>query len=196
MGVERYPPGFFKVVRPHKICYLPLERVKGTATKHSERNEEKLMPTLREMVADLNLNILSTSTALLEITVRTQNCLKYGKLFYLGDLVQKTEVELLLIPNLGQKCLKDIKEALGEHGLALGMHLETWPPPPPPVPLTIEERMVILEDHISSLRLEFMDLYPLITQTLENSSKVIKHSSEVLKEWKSQKEKPEGRERC
>ena len=151
------------------------------------------MPTLREMVADLNLNILSTSTALLEITVRTHNCLKYGKIYYLGDLVQKTEAKLLLIPNLGQKCLTDIKEALGEHGLELGMHLEKWPPPPPPVPLTIEERMVILEDHVASLRLEFMDLYPLITQSLENSSKVLVNSSKVLKEWESHKEEKDAK---
>ena len=147
------------------------------------------MPTLREMVADLNLNIFSTSCALLEITVRTQNCLKYGKIFYLGDLVQKTEVELLIIPNLGKKCLTDIKEALGEYGLELGMHLETWPPPPPPVPLTIEERMVILEDHVTSLRLEFMDLYPLITQSLDTSSKVLANSSEVLKEYRKEENK-------
>jgi hypothetical protein len=141
------------------------------------------------MVADLNLNIFSTSCALLEITVRTQNCLKYGKIFYLGDLVQKTEVELLIIPNLGKKCLTDIKEALGEHGLELGMHLETWPPPPPPVPLTIEQRMDILEDHVSSLRLEFMDLYPLITQSLDTSSKVLANSSEVLKEYRKEENK-------
>ena len=147
------------------------------------------MPSLREMVADLNLNIFSTSCALLEITVRTQNCLKYGKIFYLGDLVQKTEVELLIIPNLGKKCLTDIKEALGEHGLELGMHLETWPPPPPPVPLTIEQRMDILEDHVSSLRLEFMDLYPLITQSLDTSSKVLANSSEVLKEYRKEENK-------
>ena len=140
------------------------------------------MPSLREMVADMNLNIFSTSSAFLEITVRAQNCLKYGKIYYIGDLVQKTERELLLIPNMGKKSLQEIKEALGEHGLELGMHLENWPPPPPPVPLTIEERMDILEDHISSLRLEFMDLYPLITQSLENSSKVLVNSSEVLKE--------------
>ena len=146
------------------------------------------MPTLREMVADLNLNIFSTSCALLEITVRTQNCLKYGKIYYIGDLVQKTETQLLLIPNLGKKSLRDIKEALQEHGLALGMRLENWPPPPPPVPLTIEQRMDILEDHVASLRLEFMDLYPLITQTLENSSKVLVNSSKVLKEWESHKE--------
>jgi hypothetical protein len=147
------------------------------------------MPSLREMVADMNLNIFSTSCGLLDITVRAHNCLKYGKIFYLGDLVQKTEVELLIIPNLGKKCLTDIKEALGEHGLELGMHLETWPPPPPPVPLTIEQRMDILEDHVSSLRLEFMDLYPLITQSLDTSSKVLANSSEVLKEYRKEENK-------
>ena len=144
------------------------------------------MPTLKEMVADLNLNIFSTSCAFLEITVRTQNCLKYEKIYYLGDLVQKTEKELLLIHNLGKVTLQNIKEALSEHGLELGMNLEAWPPPP--VPLTIEERMVILEDHVTSLRLEFMDLYPLITQSLECSSKLIQQSSEVLKDYRKEAE--------
>ena len=148
------------------------------------------MPTLKEMVADLNLNIFSTSCGLLDITVRTQNCLKYENIYYIGDLVQKTEKELLLIYNLGKVTLKNIKEALSEHGLELGMHLEAWPPA---VPLTIEERMVILEDHVASLRLEFMDLYPLITQSLENSSKVLVNSSKVLKEWESHKEEKDAK---
>jgi len=122
------------------------------------------MPTLKEMVADLNLNIFSTSCGLLDITVRTQNCLKYENIYYIGDLVQKTERELLLIYNLGKVTLKNIK---------------AWPPP---VPLTLEERMVILEDHVASLRLEFMDLYPLITQSLETSREVLAMCSEVLQE--------------
>ena len=143
------------------------------------------MPTLREMVADMNLNIFSTRAAFFEITVRAQNCLKSADIHYIGDLVQKTERELLLIPFLGKKTLKEIKEALGEHGLALGMHLENWPPPPS---LTIEERMVILEDHVTSLRLEFMDLYPLITQSLDTSSKVLANSSEILKEGRKEEE--------
>jgi hypothetical protein len=105
--------------------------------------------------------------------------LKYENIYYIGDLVQKTERELLLIYNLGKVTLKNIKEALSEHGLGLGMNLEAWPPP---VPLTLEERMVILEDHIASLRLEFMDLYPLITQSLETSREVLAMCSEVLKE--------------
>jgi len=158
-------------------------------TTHSERNEEKLMPTLREMVADLNLNIFSTSCAFLEITVRAHNCLKYEKIYYIGDLVQKTEKELLLIHNMGKKSLQEIKKGLNEQGLELGMHLDKWPPPPPPVPLTIEERMVILEDHVTSLRLEFMDLYPLITQSLDTSSKVLANSSEVLKEYRKEENK-------
>ena len=144
------------------------------------------MPNLREMVADLNLNILSTRAAFFEITVRAQNCLKSADIHYIGDLVQKTETQLLMIPNLGKKSLRDIKEALQEHGLALGMHLENWPPPPS---LTIEQRMDILEDHVSSLRLEFMDLYPLITQSLDTSSKVLANSSEVLKEYRKEENK-------
>ena len=144
------------------------------------------MPTLREMVADLNLNIFSTRAAFFEITVRAQNCLKSADIHYIGDLVQKTERELLLIPFLGKKTLKEIKEALGEHGLALGMHLENWPPPA--LSHTIEERMVILEDHVTSLRLEFMDLYPLITQSLDTSSKVLANSSDILKEGRKEEE--------
>ena len=58
-------------------------------------------------------------------------------------------------------------------------NLEAWPPP---VLLTIEERMVILEDHVASLRLEFMDLYPLITQSLDTSREVLAMCSEVLQE--------------
>ena len=102
------------------------------------------------MTTYLNLN--TASCALLHITVRTQNCLKFEEIFYLRGLVQKTERELLLIYNLGKVTLKNIKEALSEHGLELGMNLEAWPPP---VLLTIEERMVILEDQVASLRLEF-----------------------------------------
>jgi hypothetical protein len=175
------------VILKKRYCVKPSGDWKMTT--HSERNEEKSMPTLREMVADLNLNIFSTSCGLLDITVRAHNCLKYEKIFYLGELVQKTERELLLIYNLGKVSLKNIKEALSEHGLELGMNLETWPPPPPPVPLTIEQRIDILEDHVTSLRLEFMDLYPLITQTLENSSKVLANSSEVLKECRKEENK-------
>ncbi len=65
----------------------------------------------------------------LELTVRSANCLKAESINYIGDLVQRTEVELLRTPNLGKKSLTEIKEVLESHGLALGMRLENWPPP-------------------------------------------------------------------
>ncbi|MGB5344868.1 MAG: DNA-directed RNA polymerase subunit alpha [Woeseia sp.] len=65
----------------------------------------------------------------LELTVRSANCLKAENIMYIGDLVQRTEVELLRTPNLGKKSLTEIKEVLEDHGLGLGMRLENWPPP-------------------------------------------------------------------
>ncbi|MDH3588232.1 MAG: DNA-directed RNA polymerase subunit alpha [Gammaproteobacteria bacterium] len=65
----------------------------------------------------------------LELTVRSANCLKAESINYIGDLVQRTEVELLRTPNLGKKSLTEIKEVLASHGLALGTRLENWPPP-------------------------------------------------------------------
>ncbi len=65
----------------------------------------------------------------LELTVRSANCLKAESINYIGDLVQRTEVELLRTPNLGKKSLTEIKEVLAGHGLSLGMRLENWPPP-------------------------------------------------------------------
>ena len=65
----------------------------------------------------------------LELTVRSANCLKAENINYIGDLVQRTEVELLRTPNLGKKSLTEIKEVLEQHGLALGMRLDNWPPP-------------------------------------------------------------------
>ncbi len=65
----------------------------------------------------------------LELTVRSANCLKAEKIYYIGDLIQRTEVELLRTPNLGKKSLTEIKDVLGTHGLSLGMRLENWPPP-------------------------------------------------------------------
>ena len=64
----------------------------------------------------------------LELTVRSANCLKQENIQYIGDLVQKTEVELLKTPNLGKKSLTEIKDVLAQHSLSLGMKLEAWPP--------------------------------------------------------------------
>jgi DNA-directed RNA polymerase subunit alpha len=65
----------------------------------------------------------------LELTVRSANCLKAENINYIGDLIQRTEVELLRTPNLGKKSLTEIKEVLESHGLALGLRVENWPPP-------------------------------------------------------------------
>ncbi len=64
----------------------------------------------------------------LELTVRSANCLKAESLYYIGDLVQRTETELLKTPNLGKKSLTEIKDVLGQFGLTLGTTLENWPP--------------------------------------------------------------------
>jgi DNA-directed RNA polymerase subunit alpha len=64
----------------------------------------------------------------LELTVRSANCLKAESINYIGDLVQRTEVELLRTPNLGKKSLTEIKQVLESHGLMLGMRLDNWPP--------------------------------------------------------------------
>ena len=64
----------------------------------------------------------------LELTVRSANCLKAENIYYIGDLIQRTEVELLRTPNLGKKLLTEIKDVLASHGLSLGLQLENWPP--------------------------------------------------------------------
>ena len=84
--------------------------------------------------------ILLRSVDDLELTVRSANCLKAEDIYYIGDLVQKTEHELLKTPNLGKKSLNEIKDVLASQGLSLGMRLENWPPAelkdrPKPVPV-------------------------------------------------------------
>ncbi|NCA68639.1 MAG: DNA-directed RNA polymerase subunit alpha [Sphingobacteriia bacterium] len=64
----------------------------------------------------------------LELTVRSANCLKAENIYLIGDLIQRTEVELLKTPNLGKKSLTEIKDVLATRGLSLGMRLENWPP--------------------------------------------------------------------
>ncbi len=64
----------------------------------------------------------------LELTVRSANCLKAENIYYIGDLIQRTETELLKTPNLGRKSLNEIKDVLASKGLTLGMRLENWPP--------------------------------------------------------------------
>lgn len=88
--------------------------------------EEQIFPLRRESEMDPILLRLIDD---LELTVRSANCLKAEGIFYIGDLIQRTEVELLKTPNLGKKSLTEIKDVLASHGLSLGMRLENWPPP-------------------------------------------------------------------
>jgi len=64
----------------------------------------------------------------LELTVRSANCLKAESIYYIGDLIQRNESDLLKAPNLGRKSLNEIKEILSVKGLSLGMKVENWPP--------------------------------------------------------------------
>ena len=64
----------------------------------------------------------------LELSVRSANCLKNDNIVYIGDLIQKTEAEMLRTPNFGRKSLNEIKEVLSGMGLHLGMDVEDWPP--------------------------------------------------------------------
>jgi len=78
---------------------------------------------------DLEIDpILLRSIDDLELTVRSANCLKAESIYYIGDLIQRTEVELLKTPNLGKKSLTEIKDVLAARDLSLGMRLEHWPP--------------------------------------------------------------------
>lgn len=89
--------------------------------QHEDRSEafgkeEKVDPLLLRPVDDL------------ELTVRAANCLKAENIYYIGDLVQRSENDLLKTPNLGKKSLTEIKSVLAQRGLSLGMVIEKWPP--------------------------------------------------------------------
>ena len=90
--------------------------LKGEEQAEAESAESELDPVLLRPVDDL------------ELTVRSANCLKAENIHFIGDLIQRTEVELLKTPNLGKKSLTEIKDVLASHGLSLGMRLENWPP--------------------------------------------------------------------
>ncbi len=90
--------------------------LRGREEAEPEEQEPDIDPVLLRPVDDL------------ELTVRSANCLKAEQIFYIGDLIQRTEVELLKTPNLGKKSLTEIKDVLATRGLSLGMRLENWPP--------------------------------------------------------------------
>jgi len=90
--------------------------LEGTALPIEHQKAVQVDPLLLRPVDDL------------ELTVRSANCLKAENIYYIGDLIQRTENELLKTPNLGRKSLNEIKEVLAARGLTLGMKLENWPP--------------------------------------------------------------------
>jgi len=91
--------------------------------------ELKSPETAAVPVQETNINpLLLRPVDDLELTVRSANCLKAENIFFIGDLVQRTENELLKTPNLGKKSLTEIKDVLAAHQLSLGMKLENWPP--------------------------------------------------------------------
>ena len=90
--------------------------LKGTPAQTEQTKTPQVDPILLRPVDDL------------ELTVRSANCLKAENIYYIGDLIQRTETELLKTPNLGRKSLNEIKEVLASRGLTLGMKLENWPP--------------------------------------------------------------------
>lgn len=93
-------------------------------------DEGEAAPKAAETQEGIKLNEnLFKSVDELELSVRSANCLKNADIRYIGDLVQKTEAEMLKTKNFGRKSLNEIKEILSEMGLSLGMKLENWPPP-------------------------------------------------------------------
>ena len=102
------------ILQQQLAVFVDLE---GQAEAIVEEKQEEIDPILLRPVDDL------------ELTVRSANCLKAENIYYIGDLIQRTEVELLKTPNLGKKSLTEIKDVLASRGLSLGMRLENWPPP-------------------------------------------------------------------
>ena len=90
--------------------------LKGIPEEKSAPEKPQVDPELLRPVDDL------------ELTVRSANCLKAESIYYIGDLIQRSEGELLKTPNLGRKSLNEIKDVLSSRGLSLGMKLENWPP--------------------------------------------------------------------
>lgn len=103
-----------RILRNQLSVFVDLEAEE--AVEAAASNEPEIDPILLRPVDDL------------ELTVRSANCLKAESIYFIGDLIQRTEVELLKTPNLGKKSLTEIKDVLASRSLSLGMRLENWPP--------------------------------------------------------------------
>ena len=107
-----------KILKDQLSIFITFEEEEEAEMPYSEDEEEK---------EALNENLLR-SVDELELSVRSANCLKHANIRLIGDLVQKTEAEILATKNFGRKSLNEIKEILSEMGLGLGMKLDNWPP--------------------------------------------------------------------
>jgi len=110
-----------KIVKEQLTVFINFEETEEPVAVESPREETKLNENLFRSVDEL------------ELSVRSANCLQQANIRTIGDLVQKTETEMLKTKNFGRKSLKEIKEILAEMGLSLGMKLENWPPKTMPV---------------------------------------------------------------
>jgi DNA-directed RNA polymerase subunit alpha len=102
-----------RILHEHLNVFVDLENAEEPAV---DQEPPEFDPVLLRPVDDL------------ELTVRSANCLKAENILYIGDLIQRTEVELLKTPNLGRKSMTEIKDVLAAKGLSLGIRLENWPP--------------------------------------------------------------------
>jgi DNA-directed RNA polymerase subunit alpha len=107
-----------KILKDQLSIFVTFEEEEEEEMSYSEDEIEK---------EGFNENLLR-SVDELELSVRSANCLKHANIKLIGDLVQKTEAEILATKNFGRKSLNEIKEILSEMGLSLGMKLDNWPP--------------------------------------------------------------------
>ena len=118
LGPEEAIAHAAKILKDQLSIFITFEEEEEAEMSYSEDEEEK---------EALNENLLR-SVDELELSVRSANCLKHANIRLIGDLVQKTEAEILATKNFGRKSLNEIKDILSEMGLSLGMKLDNWPP--------------------------------------------------------------------
>lgn len=114
-----------KIVKEQLAIFINFDETEEPVALEPVKAEEKLNENLFRSVDEL------------ELSVRSANCLQNANIKTIGDLVQKSEAEMLKTKNFGRKSLKEIKEILAEMGLSLGMKLENWPPKPPVAPVAV-----------------------------------------------------------
>jgi len=126
-----------KIIKEQLTVFISFDETEEPAPLETPKEEAKLNENLFRSVDEL------------ELSVRSANCLQQANIKTIGDLVQRSEAEMLKTKNFGRKSLKEIKEILAEMGLSLGMKLDGWPmkgavpppPPPPPAPTAGEPRI-------------------------------------------------------